>query len=85
MCIRHMNVQAVAASRVGGMGAFSPQLEALHPHLPPSQKKQNGQSQPFLAFFFIFVPSELHFAPSMPPPQYWCRHCVQVILNINFA
>ena len=31
--------------------------------------KKNGQNQLFLANLLIFAPSELHFAPSMPPPN----------------
>ena len=55
---------SVAASR-GAWGGNVPQSEAL-PHLPPSQKKKNGQNQVFSANFWIFAPSESHFAPSMP-------------------
>ena len=51
-----------------GYGAFAPQSEALPP-LAPSQKEKNGQNQPFLANFWIFAPSETHFAPSMPPTK----------------
>ena len=50
-------------------GVFAPQLEALHPHLPPVKIK-NGKNQPFSVNFWIF-------APSMPPHKknFWCRHC----------
>ena len=60
----------------GGMGAFSPQFGGSAPHLPPSQKKKNVQNQPFSANFWIFAPSESHFAPLDAPPQknFWCRH-----------
>ena len=52
----------------GGHGAFpSPQFEALPPHLPPQSVEKNGQNQPFWANFWIFAPSEMHFAPLMPP------------------
>ena len=55
----------------GGMGAFPPLSEDL-PHFPPVGRK-NSQNQPFLVNFWIFAPSETHFAPSMPP-NIWCRH-----------
>ena len=49
-------------------------------HLPPSwrlcppplahqSEEQCGQNQPFLENFWIFAPSESHFAPSMPPTK----------------
>ena len=57
----------------GGMGAFAPPVGSS-PHLPPVRRK-NGQNQPFSENFWIFAPSESHFAPSMPPQKIWCRHC----------
>ena len=66
---------SVSGSIKGALGAFSPHLEALPPLAPPSEEK-NGQNQPFSANFWIFAPSESHFAPSMPPTQkkFWCSH-----------
>ena len=56
------------ATQGGGIkGAFAPpRLEALPPTCPPVRRK-NGQNKPFSANFWIFAPSESHFAPSMPP------------------
>ena len=34
---------------------------------PPQSEEINGQNQPFSANFWIFAPSESHFAPSMSP------------------
>ena len=42
------------------MGEFAPP-----PHFPPVRRK-NVQNQQFLAKFWIFAPSETHFASSMP-------------------
>ena len=54
----------------GGMGGGKcPQSEALPPTCPPQSEEKNGQNQPFSANFWIFAPSELHFAPSMPPTK----------------
>ena len=54
----------------GGMGAFTspPPVGGSAPHLPPSQKKKMAK-MPFLANFWIFAPSESHFAPSMQPTK----------------
>ena len=53
----------------GGVGAFAPIGGSDPPHLPPQSEEKNGQNQPFSANFWIFAPSESHFAPSMPPTK----------------
>ena len=69
LCDSFLNwIQSVAASR-GDMGANAPQSEALPPPLAPQSEEKNGQNQPFSANFWIFAPSESHFAPSVPPPH----------------
>ena len=40
------------------------------PHLSPQSEEKNCQNQPFWVNFGIFAPSEMHFAPSMPPQKY---------------
>ena len=65
------NLQAVAVSREHGA---SPSWR-LCPHFPPSSE-ENGQNQPFSANFWIFAPSESHFAPRCPTENLWCRHSV---------
>ena len=52
----------------GGGGENAPQLEALPPPLAPHQKKKWPKSAIF-GKFWIFAPSESHFAPSMPPTK----------------
>ena len=81
---------AVAASRgrAWGLGANAPESEALPPTCPPPPvRRKNGPNQPFSANFWIFAPSELHFAPSMSPHKknFWCRHCLpeQMIMMIK--
>ena len=59
----------MAASRGGMGGSKCPQSETLPPTCPPQSEEKNGQNQPFLANFWIFAPSKLHFAPSMPPTK----------------
>ena len=52
------------------LGLFSLEPRLLCPHLPPPpSEEKNGQNQPFSANFWIFAPSESHFAPSMPPQK----------------
>ena len=55
----------------GGTGAFAPPPphRRLYPHFPPVRKEKNGPNWPFLAIFFYFPPSEMHFSPSMPPTK----------------
>ena len=51
------------------MGAFSPSpSRRLCPALPPVRRKK-WPNQSFWAIFWIFAPSESHFAHSMPPTQ----------------
>ena len=57
----------MAASR-GEWGHLPPPVRGSAPHLPPQSEEKNGQNQPFSAIFLIFAPSEMYFAPSMPPP-----------------
>ena len=52
----------------GGWGHL-PHRRRLSPLPPSRQKKKNGQNQPLSANFWIFAPSESHFAPSMPPQK----------------
>ena len=74
-------LRSVAASR-GTWGHLPPQLEALPPHLPPSQKVKMVKISHFWQIFGFFASSEMHFAPQCPPnaphPQkhFWCRHCL---------
>ena len=78
-----VDVSPVTTSR-GDMGAFSPQSEALPTTCPPPpSKEKNGQNQPFSAIFLIFAPSESHFAFSIPPKKFWCRHCVSLDFKIR--
>ena len=59
----------------GGWGHFPPpQPEALPPTCLQSEE-QNGINQPFLAKFWRFAPSDMHFSPLMTPTKnFWCRH-----------
>ena len=61
----------MAASRGGGHGGHlpPPPVGGSAPHLPTQSEEKNGQNQPFSANFWIFAPSESHFAPSMPPTK----------------
>ena len=59
----------------GVWGAFAPPVGGSAPTFPQSKGK-NGKNQPFSANFWIFAPSDTHFAPSMPPKIFWCRHCL---------
>ena len=68
VCFSIMNIWAVAASR-GGMGEFPPSWRLSPPPLAPQSEDKNGQNQPFSANFWVFAPSESHFAPSMPPTK----------------
>ena len=64
-----LKLYAVVASR-GTWGHFPPQLEALPPPpLAPNQKKKMVKISHFWQIFWIFAPSETHFAPSMPPQK----------------
>ena len=59
----------VAASR-GAWGHLPTPSRRICPlPLAPSQKEQNSQNQQYVAKFWSFVPSETHFAPSMPPTK----------------
>ena len=64
--------QSICITAVAGQwrhqGGRPPVRGSTPPTCPPSQKK-NGQTQPFLANFWIFAPSESHLAPSMPPTK----------------
>ena len=51
------------------MGAFAPLSEALPPSTCPQLEEKSGKNQLFSAYFWIFAPSERHFAPSMPPTK----------------
>ena len=45
-----------------------PSVRGSTPYSPPLDEK-NSKNQPFLAIFWIFAPSETHFAPSMSPTK----------------
>ena len=55
----------------GAWGHFPPPSLRLcpPPHLPTPSVEKNGQNQLFLAIFLIFAPSEMHFAPLIPPQK----------------
>ena len=65
--------QSICITAVAGQwrhqGGRPPPSEALLPPLAPLVRRKNGQTQPFLANFWIFAPSESHLAPSMPPTK----------------
>ena len=53
----------------GEHGGICPPIRGSSPpHFPPVRRK-NCQNQPFLENLWIFAPSEMHFAPSMPPQK----------------
>ena len=58
-------LESVVASR-GGMGAVAPPSQRLCPPLAPPVTEKNGQNKLFSANFWIFAPSESHFAPRCP-------------------
>ena len=47
-------------------GIYPHQRLCPTPLLAPQSEEKNGQNQPFSAKFWIFAPSEMHFATSMP-------------------
>ena len=51
------------------MGGACPPLEALPPLAPPSQKKKNGQNQPFWHFLGFLPPPQKRILPPSVPPQ----------------
>ena len=53
----------------GGMGENAPPVGGSALPLAPPVRRKNDQNQPFSANFWIFAPSESHFAPSMPPTK----------------
>ena len=56
----------------GGHGAFAnpSQRLCLPPTCLPTIRRKNGKNQPFLAIFFIFAPSKIHFAPLDAPQKF---------------
>ena len=59
---------------IGGNGLLMPQSEALPPLALQSEWK-NDEISHIWQILFIFVPSEMHFAPSIPPLFFfWCCH-----------
>ena len=66
----------------GGHGAFSPNRR-LYPPTCLSVKRKNGQNQSFSANFWIFAPSESHFAPSMPPQKIMVPHCSDSYIQLS--
>ena len=61
----------------GGMGHLPPQSEALPASTCSSSQKKMTKISHFRQIFGILPPSELHFAPLMPPTKkFWCRHCL---------
>ena len=65
---------------IKGGGGIPPPVGGSAPP-PPLRQKKNGHNQSFSTIFWIFAPSELHFAPSMPTPTnnnyFWCRHWIR--------
>ena len=61
---------SVAASRGGGMG-HPPSSEALPPPPPlvPPTEGKNWLKSAIFGNFLNFAPSDIHFAPSMPPTK----------------
>ena len=76
------NIQIISGGIKGGHGGTNaPSRRLCPPHLLPQSEEKNCQNQPFSANFWIFAPSESHFAPSMPPTKKFLVAPLQIMNN----
>ena len=73
--------------QVGHEGICPPQSEALPLLAPLPVRRKKWSNRPFSANFWVFAPSEMHFAPSMPPTKkkFWCRHWAWRKFSTSFS